>query len=235
LLCFVLLSIADLLLTWWLLRNGDGPVYEGNPLANGCLARFGWAGLAALKVLTTGLFVALAAVISRNRPYCGGRLVWFGCALQFLVVVYSGLLVGFSVEPTEEEATLSAEARWGEEIRKVRDYQELMARLCTDLEAGRWRLAEAVACLADSELGRSEEWLEQLRRVYPGQSRDECLAANLLEHLLVSLPDRPAPAREAWRRLRAEYHKTYGSAPPRPAGRPEVTDQGEPVFRSERA
>ena len=48
--CFFLLSVADLLLTCWLL-GGEGPFFEANPLAAWCLEQFGWAGLAGLKGL----------------------------------------------------------------------------------------------------------------------------------------------------------------------------------------
>src|SRR5205085_2430927 len=45
---FVVLSAADLGLTWWLLERSGG-AYEANPLARWWLLRCGWLGLAALE------------------------------------------------------------------------------------------------------------------------------------------------------------------------------------------
>src|SRR5205823_2460235 len=53
---FLILSVADLLLTWFLVGSGNGPVYEANPAAAWALSRFGWAGLAAVKVASVLVF-----------------------------------------------------------------------------------------------------------------------------------------------------------------------------------
>ena len=48
-LLFILLSLVDLALTWWLLAHSYGQVYEANPVARWWLMRYGAAGLAGFK------------------------------------------------------------------------------------------------------------------------------------------------------------------------------------------
>src|SRR5262249_61189290 len=62
---FGLLSIADLVLTLYLPHQGNGRVYESNPLAGWWLARLGSFGLALYKVLCVLLFGTLILTISR--------------------------------------------------------------------------------------------------------------------------------------------------------------------------
>src|SRR5215471_14829004 len=75
LLLFALLSLADLSLTWWLLTLPDSPIHEGNPVAEWCLAQFGWIGLAGFKTAVVVLVAGLAVVISRRRPWAGGLVL----------------------------------------------------------------------------------------------------------------------------------------------------------------
>jgi hypothetical protein len=89
LLAYVTLSFADLFLTYSLLQKTDGAVYEGNPIANAWLAAYGWAGLAAFKLVTMLLVAAVAAYISFYRPQMAGRLLGFACCAVAFVVAYS--------------------------------------------------------------------------------------------------------------------------------------------------
>jgi hypothetical protein len=90
---FALLSLADLCLTWVLLRSGGGLIYESNPLANAFLMRFGWAGMILFKVADV-LFVAwLALLLAIYRPEAGCRVLTVACSLVGVVVLYSGCLV----------------------------------------------------------------------------------------------------------------------------------------------
>jgi hypothetical protein len=84
-----LLSLADLCLTWWLLRQSGGHVYESNPLAAHCLERHGWAGLALFKAATVFLGGGLLVVVCGYRPHTGGRALTLACAAVAAVVVYS--------------------------------------------------------------------------------------------------------------------------------------------------
>jgi hypothetical protein len=91
-LLFVLLSGADLALTWWLLGGSGGEVYEANPVANWWLARAGWAGLAGFKAALVLLVLGLAAVIGRHRPRAADGVLCFACAAVAAVVLYSATL-----------------------------------------------------------------------------------------------------------------------------------------------
>jgi hypothetical protein len=88
-LLFGLLSLADLGWTWQLLHHTGGRVYEANPVANACLATFGWGGLVVYKLLAVLLVSGLSMWISRIRPATGGRVLWFACCTMTAVVLYS--------------------------------------------------------------------------------------------------------------------------------------------------
>lgn len=89
---FQLLSLADLFLTWHLLKRGSGRFYESNPLAEACYTSYGWLGLALFKLSAVLLVGALAVYISWHRPQVGARLLLFACSLMAGVVLYSWTL-----------------------------------------------------------------------------------------------------------------------------------------------
>ena len=91
-LSFVLLSLADLTMTWALIRDGLGSVYESNPVAAWCLQGYGWAGMAVFKAVMVLASGGLSEVISRYRPRTGGRVLVLGCIITASVVLYSGYL-----------------------------------------------------------------------------------------------------------------------------------------------
>jgi DNA-directed RNA polymerase specialized sigma24 family protein len=91
-LLFLIVSLADLALTCWLLRHSDGQIYEANPIARWWLVRFGAAGLACFKGAVVLLVLTLADFIARRRPRAAGRILVFGCVSTVLVVVYSAAL-----------------------------------------------------------------------------------------------------------------------------------------------
>src|SRR5262245_20197181 len=96
---FVLLSVADLILTLHLLQQSNGRVYESNPLAGWWLARLGSLGLALHKVLCVFLFGALVVTIFRLNPRKGGQVLAFGCVAVALVVCYSSCLIASTGKP----------------------------------------------------------------------------------------------------------------------------------------
>ena len=91
-LSFVLLSLADLTLTWALIGDGLGSVYESNPVAAWCLQGYGWAGMAVFKAVMVLASGGLSEVISRYRPHTGGRILVLGSIITASVVLYSGYL-----------------------------------------------------------------------------------------------------------------------------------------------
>jgi hypothetical protein len=89
---FVLLSVADLALTWWLISGTGGEVYESNPVADFLLRAYGWLGLGVFKFAVVMLVSTLVLVISRSRPRAGGRILLFACSMLACVVLYSCFL-----------------------------------------------------------------------------------------------------------------------------------------------
>jgi hypothetical protein len=89
---YAILSIADLILTFNLLRVNRA-AYESNPIAARCLEQFGWGGLTAYKAGAVLIFISATALIARRRPTVGAGVVTFGCAVLFSVTTYSQNLI----------------------------------------------------------------------------------------------------------------------------------------------
>jgi hypothetical protein len=86
---FIVLSLADLFLTWLLIRYSGGQIGENNPIASVWLARFGWEGLVVFKVAAMSVVGAAAVLIWARRPRLGKWLLTLGCLLVGMVVLYS--------------------------------------------------------------------------------------------------------------------------------------------------
>jgi hypothetical protein len=86
---YTLLSVADLGLTYALIQQGDGDVYESNPIAEAWLSAYGWTGLALFKVAIILIVAAVAAFVSLSRPRTGGHILTFACLAVAMVVGYS--------------------------------------------------------------------------------------------------------------------------------------------------
>lgn len=182
LLLFATLSATDFFLTWNLIREGNGPVYESNPTARWCLEQYGWGGLAAYKAVMVLFFVAVALVIHAARPRTGRRVLTAACCIVGTVVVYSCSLMGY-VQAEEANGpalgnpisrVTGSEGRWQEEYRLV------LQRAIRDLTDQRCTLDEAVDRLAQTERGRDPGWLSLLRTTHPGHSDREVLTRHLL-------------------------------------------------------
>ena len=179
---FLAPSCLDLFLTLALLGQPGGVVGEGNPVAGWCLGRLGWPGVAALKLASVLLALALLAVAARRNPQAAGRGLALGCAVLWCVVLYSTLLLAWSVTPAAQ-ADVEALARARQKkryfqreivLRKTR--QEVLDRLAADLRAGRRSLGEAVGVLRRSGVAGDSCWRRSLRQSYPGRTDDGCLA-----------------------------------------------------------
>jgi hypothetical protein len=228
---FGLLSIVDLILTWRLLQDYDGSVYESNFVARWFLDGYGWRGLVALKAGSVLVVVGLAAWVSRWRPRTGRWVLTFACSAAALVVLYSSLLAwSLEAQPGEEKAVSAAtkETRWlDSQLHTVVAYQELRSEVANALSAERCTFSEAISRLLQSEHGRSSGRLQTLRALYPGYSDEECLAINLLEHVLFSLADQPARAAQVAQRLEAEFRAYYGKPVPDRYGLLRVAESGQ--------
>lgn len=236
---FAGLSLLDLLLTWKLVQSSEGQVYEGNPVANWWLGRFGWPGLSGFKLSAVLLVVVLAAVVTRYRPRTGGRVLTFACSTVAAVVIYSSFLVGFLKTQPEDARSPRLHVAKKESLRldsqlyQSRSFRAMRDRLGSDLIARRCTFPEAVEQLVQAEKGQNTTtWIAALRKHYPGYSIEECLAANLLTLCLVSLAHDPPLAEQVEQRLRADFQACYGRQAPATTAssrpRPQAKDRSHP-------
>jgi uncharacterized membrane protein len=86
---YVVLSLVDLALTYALIQQGDGEVYESNPIAEAWLSSYGWIGLALFKLAIIVIVGLVAAFVSLSRPRTGGHILTFACLAVAVVVTYS--------------------------------------------------------------------------------------------------------------------------------------------------
>ena len=83
----VVLSAADLLVTYALLRRGPA-FYESNPVAQWFFERWNIAGMALFKFSAMGLVVVIGEVVERHRPTWGRVLLLVSCVATAAVVVH---------------------------------------------------------------------------------------------------------------------------------------------------
>lgn len=239
---FVLLSVADLALTWWLLACSGGRVYEANPVAQLYLDRHGWAGLACFKAGVVLLVLGLAATIARSRPRLSGGIVCLGCAVLSVVVLYSASLSRAALlSPQEWAAELAREddERLQETNRHLREvhrqsaaFWTLLEALCQDLLAGRRTLQEAAEQTARSEKAQDPTWLRAQSVIYPGRSQQELMAICVMNHAVSSQQSDQRAARRVALRLERQFQLAYGRPSPRAH---QVSDAEESVGAGDEA
>lgn len=213
---FVLLNVADLVLTWCLIRRGNGEVYEGNPIAGWWLRCHGWLGLAGFKMTVVALTAVLLMIACVYQPRTGGRAVLLGCALVAAVLVYSGFIARAShMRAAEDQRGRERAAYLERELAKCQGYHQLHEGLRAELAFRHCTLRQAVDCLAATAKGRDPKFLQKLHIFYPGCSDEECLAANLIESaVLTAAEHEPAAARRLSIRLGAEFRACFGTGLP---------------------
>ena len=86
-LLLVVLSLADLLMTYRLLMTG-GPFYESNPVAQWFYARWNVAGMTFFKFGMVGFVVVLGETIERHRPGVGRAVLLLGSLVAVVVTVH---------------------------------------------------------------------------------------------------------------------------------------------------
>lgn len=184
---FIGLSLADLVLTWVLLRQGDA--YEANPLARRILERSGWIGLTAFKLAIIALVVVLLSLVGRYRPEAALRGLRLGCLMVGLVVCYSVALAAIVqpiVEWQEERAQRAEDYRErgiDAEFARSRAYAQRMKKLAAQIVDGEKSLPAAVAEL---DAAAEPEWMVKFRQLNPGLSRRAVVEQHLV-HLTEQL------------------------------------------------
>jgi hypothetical protein len=215
LLLFAVLSVADFIMTWQLLKLTDGQVYESNPVANAWFESFGWIGLGVYKALAIVLVVGCALFVTRYRPHAGRRILAFACAATTFVVVYSCYLAYASdIAPSaDQDDPYAAEMRsrlLDREMHRQRKYHTLLAQLSIDLIEGRCGLAEAVAALRQNDKANDPQWLTILQRNYPNRTPEECLAIHLGYHALVKVHQDEPLAFDTATQLGRDFREMFG-------------------------
>ncbi len=90
---FLVLSLADLILTKMLLEQSGGAIYEANPLADLIIQQLGWGALTFFKLGMVGMVASIIIYIACHQPATARKLVSFACVLMSGVVGYSTYLV----------------------------------------------------------------------------------------------------------------------------------------------
>jgi hypothetical protein len=91
---FILVNVLDVFMTYTLLRFG---AVEANPLANYFLARFGFNGMIAFKLVITAGVCVIAQIIAIQSIEKAKNLLALGTVLVALVVAYSVYLFAAKV------------------------------------------------------------------------------------------------------------------------------------------
>jgi hypothetical protein len=216
---FVALSMADLGLTYFLLERSGGQAREANPVAAWWLARCGWPGLAGFKLGTVLLVAAVVRVVSRRRPRAAAHLLGLGCATLLAVVLYSGVLAyGEQAETAREARAAGQGAELDRSVACQRAYLALVDRLRDNLITRRYTLTEAAEMLAGSAWVQEPDWLQRMEGRYPGCTKDECLAAHLMNYTIRS-ERLDADARDGLaRELDVQYRSRFGRPAPTASG-----------------
>jgi hypothetical protein len=92
-LLFFLFSIIDFCLTFMLIRQSGGRIFEGNPIASAWLADYGWGGLVIYKLIAILGVATLIIIISGRRPRTAVALAAYACLAAGCVVLYSQTLL----------------------------------------------------------------------------------------------------------------------------------------------
>lgn len=88
---YVLLSIADLLITNFLLQQGGGgfEFVEANPVAREIINHWGPRGMVYFKFGMVAFVVLITQIIARHRPFTARLVLFFAIVMMLYVVVYS--------------------------------------------------------------------------------------------------------------------------------------------------
>jgi hypothetical protein len=220
---FNLLSGADLLLTWRLIRRGQGLVYECNPIASAWLSSFGWAGLVAFKLAMMATIGFLAILISVRHPKVSGRILLFGCLVTAAVVIYSCYLthlIGVEFADIWDDDTRALDdSDFLFDLQRRESHRQLLAQLRGRLIDGRSSLDQAVAELEGFKDVPNPPWLRVYEERCPGLSHREYLAQHLLYHTMAELTLSSAEATRFSARVQGQYQAAFGRPLPVPLPR----------------
>jgi hypothetical protein len=185
---FVILSLADFALTWWLIERSGRQVFEDNPVADELLTYHGWLGLALFKVATVLVVIVATSMVARRRPRTARHVLRFACAAAAFVILH-GTIVGQTAK-TRDEINAEDNQNLAEFNREAQQrsldslaYANLVNDVCNEVISGRFTLAEAVDQLMSSELTQDPRRQQSLMACHAGQGLRQCLANQIMRFI----------------------------------------------------
>jgi hypothetical protein len=107
---FALLNVCDFAITYVLLTQQSGTVYESNPIAHHTLAQGGWAGLALFKAAIVAFVIGVAVFVYRRRPRAAHGLLTISCvAVMFAVLTGASIAASARAKSADESELLIVE------------------------------------------------------------------------------------------------------------------------------
>lgn len=150
---FIVLSVVDLVLTWWLLRHSQRFICELNPFAERLIQQHGLFGMIGFKTFMVTTVLLLSRYIEHRRPKVGNCVVHFACTAVALVVTYRAVLAQAAPTHIDEigqtNQQLELENHAARQVhQKTLAYADILDQLCRDYVAQILTLEEAVQKLA---------------------------------------------------------------------------------------
>lgn len=213
---FLVLSLSDFALTWFLLHQGGG-AYESNPAAARCLERFGWSGLMAFKLATCAAFLAPIAVVARKNARTAERLLLFACCVLLVVVVYSGSLVPDVCARAETlEIVQARTVNLEEKKSQIFAYYDTLHNLTDKLLAEQCTLLDAVDVLMKSRSLHESYWQNGMSAKYGTEySLSQLAAIRLIEEIKESPNISPAVRQKEVCFLASQFQTAFALPVPR--------------------
>jgi hypothetical protein len=217
---FIVLSFLDWFLTWQLLENSHGGIYEANPIASVILLRFDWLGIGVFKLGCTLTGLVTILVLCQLRPHVGLRL----CTVMSLCLV---AVIGYSIvlwvaQPWQSE-DLCALAQAKQNAARLEQhrlaymaYMKTRNQLAHDLAAERHTLSQATDELARRVAEMSHEFLFYVPSRPTGPDLEAFLAEELISAARVEplFRYRPGLAARRTNQLAREFELQFHTALP---------------------
>jgi len=209
---FILLSLADLGLTAWMLLRHPQWVSESNPVANWWLANLGLGGMAAFKVLTVLVVWYVSWRLLTSRRWLSHGVLIVGCLTVLAVVAYSSSLARNLSSASEdmsqvEELSQTLDVKWA----KLHAHTTLVKRVCRELGRNQVTLKEAVELVEQSEHSQDPSWVAQMKLSYHSDCLAVCLAKSMLWQLRTGTA---AVSEEVIKQLEYEYRTEFADMDP---------------------
>jgi hypothetical protein len=184
---FLVVSLADLGLTSWLLSAHPNWVVESNPVANWWLAQFGLMGLVFIKTISVVLLMGVCYWLARLRPRLSRGVLAVGCLTVLGVVGYSVYLVVYlDYNQREFQAIEQQEKNLEQKIVELAEYNKSVKQVYQDLESDQITLKQAANYLVQTKHAQSDTvWAEQLQATYGSEFLTLNVAQSLIRHFRV--------------------------------------------------